>query len=283
MSQTLTLSNSTVSNFRTPEKRRAYNIPLSSADQITVAIDLKSLINLRRIDFVQGLFIDNSAAVAPITVSTAAGFNLDIQEGWQAMVPLYMNADNVLIVSFKGNVNILLTNFIVPAAQWPAASPNAFPINAGLVQVSDPLLEALISVGGMATNNFVLNHLDLAKPKPAGTLFEGVLTTTSLTFLSGGAGTIFVSSVAMKFAQPTVYPSTANITVRLQFGSGSTHSIVSLVFAVTAATPIVINDIAEMDCIVFNNALGIGSNLTLVQSMAPTSGGIEYSIIGGNY
>ena len=89
----------------------------------------------KRLEFVQALYLDNSANPATLSVSMkGTGQSISIPAGWQGYVPVLATADNCRIsFSTAGTplVPVQFLSFPVPLALWPSsAGANSF-INGG--------------------------------------------------------------------------------------------------------------------------------------------------------
>ncbi len=143
----------TVSNGTQPNAGKVFAFSATLVG-VPVAFDLKPLVNLNRIDNVQGVFIDNSAGTSTLTCSTSIGQAIKVPAGFQACMPVYLSADKVITFNGNGTVPIVLLNFPTPAAVWDASGNGGSELVVidGLLQVQDPALEALISAGGLNVN-----------------------------------------------------------------------------------------------------------------------------------
>lgn len=104
---------------------------------------------LKIMEFVQGVFIDNSESEQPLyfTVSNSQQV-IKLQPGWQGYFPLLSpNPPRITIQSAGGVViPIILYNMPLPACAWPSGVSASFNFNSnGQLIVSDPNLDALIN------------------------------------------------------------------------------------------------------------------------------------------
>ena len=103
---------------------RAMNIPINfTNDGDTQSVDLELAQTLDRLEFVQGVYIDNSNGTGPVTLTCAvSGQVVSCPSSNQGYFPLMMpnnprftvNADHTKVPS----VNLLFVNFPIPAMVW---------------------------------------------------------------------------------------------------------------------------------------------------------------------
>lgn len=118
-----------------------YSFSLTLTAGIAQVVDLRAQQYLNVLKDVQGIYIDNSANSAAVTVSTQSGQNITCPGNSQGSMPLYLPAAQpILTFSGAGTVNFTLTNFPVSPQFWNAQG-GALPIVGGLVQVQDTIAE----------------------------------------------------------------------------------------------------------------------------------------------
>lgn len=90
-------------------------VPLSFdfTQYVTFGVDMMLLKQQGHISSIQGLWIDNSANTAPVTIDTGQGQKISIPAGYQAYMPIVLN-DNP-----KFNVSSTGTACQMQAFNWP--------------------------------------------------------------------------------------------------------------------------------------------------------------------
>jgi hypothetical protein len=86
-----------------------------------IALDLKPLANLQRAFDFKSIFIDNSAGTSGVSVSMKAMGTVIIPPAYQAIIPIFMSADNVLTFAGAGTVNFTLVDRDVHLGVWNTA------------------------------------------------------------------------------------------------------------------------------------------------------------------
>lgn len=151
-----------VSNGKNPNNGQVFGVPLTLVGT-AVTLDLKTLVNLHRVNDVQGIFMDNSGGSTALQVSTTTGQKIAIPSGYQGVMPLYLSADKTITFNGNGTVNLVLLNFPTPAAVWPASGGGSADVVDGQLLVSDGTAQGLLSEivsntsggGGGATGPFL--------------------------------------------------------------------------------------------------------------------------------
>lgn len=113
----------------------------------SILLDLKQAQAMAHVQYIQTVYVDNSGSSGPTNFNVQGlNQNVTIPGGYQAYIPILAINPPVLVVSNNSNVRvpIQLLNFPLPPCVWPAAGgvPTFNP--SGYLQVSDPLLDALI-------------------------------------------------------------------------------------------------------------------------------------------
>lgn len=140
----------------------AYNttLPKKGAKFIPLNLDFTGGVTSREFDlvvdqmidvleFVQGVYIDNSTSLQPIyfTVSNSQQV-IKLNPGWQGYFPLLAPNPPRIRVQSAGNtvIPIILYNVPLPASAWPSGVSAGFNFDAnGALVVTDAALEALIT------------------------------------------------------------------------------------------------------------------------------------------
>lgn len=177
-----TVNASHVSSGTDPKVRQVFSFPLTLAGA-SVSVDLKTATNLQRVRDVQGIFVDNSAGTSTLTITTIAGQNVSIPAAYQALMPLYLSADNTITFNGNGTIKVTLLNFRTAAAVWPstAAASQAVTIS-GTVQTQDALLETTVGSASGGTAGSASN------------LTGGIYNTTLPTLTNGQQAALQLSS-----------------------------------------------------------------------------------------
>lgn len=111
-----------VSNFTMPTMQQVYSQVFELTTGTTVSLDFKSAVNLNKVGSIQGVYIDNSQGTTAFTLLVNATLQLiSVPAGFQAIMPLYMTADNVVQMTGDGNIPVIFNNFPTPAAVWSAS------------------------------------------------------------------------------------------------------------------------------------------------------------------
>lgn len=134
------------------EGPKAIPLKLDFTSAQAILVDLTQQQQSARISFLQGAFVDNSANLAPVTISTGnSQQDLTIPPQSQAYIPLLLPNPPTFIVSTTGGVfvPIIVLNIPMDIAIW-SVNGEAEVIN-GMLQVQDAALEALISGGALTT------------------------------------------------------------------------------------------------------------------------------------
>lgn len=123
----------------------------------SVLLDFSQLQQQGKISFIQGVMVDNSANAQPLTiVSQTMNQKTVIPANAQAILPVFVTNPPIFIVSSAGGVNVPLFFFNIPLPAQVWGGNSAFTFVGNSLQVTDPLLEALISnlngVNGMNVN-----------------------------------------------------------------------------------------------------------------------------------
>jgi hypothetical protein len=129
---------------------KAIPIPISFATVAAWLLDLSNSQQLGHIEYVQTLFVDNSANAAALTIQTdASNQTVIIPPKSQGFVPVLQPNPPKLIVSTTAVASLVVTihalNFPVSPAVWPITSPPAFTFSGSALLVQDSALEALIN------------------------------------------------------------------------------------------------------------------------------------------
>lgn len=133
-----------VSVGRRDENSQVYSFSVVLASGAAQSFDLKILVNLFRISSIQGIFADNSAGTVALNITTQASPTpFIVPAGFQAILPVYLSADNVITLAGNGTIKITLLNFPTPACVWPTS---AVPVSiAGTVTVQDVAAEGYLA------------------------------------------------------------------------------------------------------------------------------------------
>ena len=180
MSSTLATVNTTfqpVANAKVPkEGPKAIPLVLDFTATQSYQVDLTQQQQAAKISFIQGAFIDNSANPQPLVIATGnSQQNLVIPGYSQAYVPLLLPNPPTFVASTTGGVvvSIIALNIPMDIAVW-SVKASAFSFNGnGALQVSDTLLEALISGGALATKDVVLDAFANSTGIPVAVLSGG--------------------------------------------------------------------------------------------------------------
>lgn len=156
---------------------QSYNFALGA----TFTLDMTSAQFTAKLSVVQGIFIDNSANNAAMTVNSS-GFSqtISLGAGWQGYLPIVTGERNVFTITSAGSgiATIIYLNYPVPFGLWPAAASPVFPTPLTPLAVTDVALDALITAGRL----------------PVGILLDALITAGRLPTLSTPAANTAASS-----------------------------------------------------------------------------------------
>lgn len=245
--------------------------------------DLKTLANIHRIQFVQGIWIDNSLGTAPLSVFVPGTFqNFSVPAGYQGVAPLFLDANQVLtFTGVNANANVILCNFPVPVGVWQASTGTGQQtFTGGNLNVTDPALDAKIEAGGLGVMTKSLGPGDVPFHTRAGQSFSGLIQAAGTVTIIAGAPSAFISGIDL-WIDPITAAAAAGSEILIQVG----FSTAGLVLSRTALTTVtgygnvgvLLASISNLDLV---GNLG-GDNVTITNNITFTAGGFRYTIWGG--
>ena len=266
-----------VSNGNVPKTSRVYGFTLNLVSGIAQSFDLRPLRNLNQIKEVQGIFIDNSANALPASVTASVAQTIVVPPQSQGVYPLYLSADDVLILTGSGTVRYILFNFPTPAANWSAAS-TGLPVVGGLVQTQDVALDAAIQNGALNAGVALYGNGDAIQHKRGGIAYNGELSAAATTVIVAGSPSAFISSVHLALSPDATLAAAGIVTVTAAFTNAGTI-FSRKVYVPLAATNSVV-PVIDVDGLSLIGTLG-GDSFSITLSTAFATGGVEYFIVGG--
>jgi len=202
-----------VSNGKNPNNGQVFGVPLTLVGA-AVTLDLKTLVNLHRVNDVQGIFMDNSSGSAALQVSTTTGQKIIIPAGYQGVMPLYLSADKTITFNGNGSVNIVMLNFPTPANVWPASANGGAEVVSGQLLVSDGTAQTLLA--------------EIVTNTSSGAVISGVISTTD------SATHTYLSAIEAELAGTLTISGGVAITGTPNVSDSATHTLLSAVSANTA-------------------------------------------------
>lgn len=187
----------------------------------SVLLDFSQLQQQGKISFIQGVMVDNSANASPLTIqSQTMNQKVVIPANAQAILPLFVTNPPIFLVSSAGGVNVPLFFFNIPLPAQVWGGNTAFTFVGGSLQVTDPILEALItSLNG--ANGLNVNVISGGFAGPNNPLSIASVTSTGATTLNGtaaAAGTHkYLTGFDVSLSGNAALAAAAEISVQLQW------------------------------------------------------------------
>lgn len=128
-----------------------YTFGVGVSQEIT---DMTSIKQQGKISLIQSVFIDNTLNTQSVTLQTTViNQQITIPAGYQGIFPIFATDQAVFIVSSQGSgdVTVAYSNTPQPAALW--AGTNQALVISGIVQVTDPVLDATVIGNRVQTLN----------------------------------------------------------------------------------------------------------------------------------
>lgn len=124
-----------------------------------VRVDLTQQQEAGYLSNVQSIYMDASDCTGPVSLqgANAGGMNITLPGGWQGYFPFMQSNPPVFILSSggAGTAKVYFVNAPLPPITWPTAG-GTFPFDpsTGFLQVTDPMLDAIIANGGLNIQQF---------------------------------------------------------------------------------------------------------------------------------
>lgn len=276
------LNKSGTTNGAIPSTAKIYSFTLNLTSGVSASIDLRSQQYSNILSDAQGMFIDNSANTAPLSVAFPTGQTVIIAGNNQAMMPVYLASSTpVFTLSGSGSVGIVLTNFPTPAATWNTKA-SGFVVTNGLLQVQDPAVEALIINSALSTSDALYTTGDTILHARAGIAHTGSITAVGTTTVLAGSPNCFLTGYRITLDPNATCAAQTDLTVTTQFinaGVVSNDTVqVGTVAASGTAAQIVVAQVTGLDLL----GSASGDSLEIVMAGAAlATGALRYTLFCG--
>jgi hypothetical protein len=242
---------------------KAIPIPISFATVAAWLLDLSNTQQLGHIEYVQTLFIDNSANTNALTIQTdASNQTVVIPPKSQAFMPVLQPNPPKLTISTPAVASLVVTvfalNFPVSPHVWAVTSPPAFTFSGSALLVQDSALEALINTYN-GFNAFAVAD-QYMEARFAGRTMYSVISTAA-------AMAVNVKASAGRVKHISAFNNSANIAYLKLYNSASAPTAGS-------GTPV-------RRMLVPGNAAGAGFEAEFGADGLLFNAGIGYTLVGG--